>query len=488
VSGMQEKSCLIDNIQLLTPGENASFSLNETRSALLVTDGRIVAIAQNSSDRSGLAARAHNVVDAGGKVAMPGLVNSHCHSYASVLRGTENSQPLEVWALYTMAYGCSLTPDLIHSAVHLSAAEMIRNGITAVIDHIPHIGLFDHALAAHEQTGMRVGLAPFMQDIPDHQFLKFDLPDDLRIPLETPTPMTPAQTNSFFESVFEQLIDLPDRLIGMIGPNAPQRCSPSLWQVWRELQEKFDAQVHTHLLETSIQAEQSHKTWSGGLVAEMARQGLLNNKLSTAHNIWLADTERDLLADHGVTVVHNPASNLMLGSGVMPYSDYRDRDMAIGLGSDSANTAGRHDIFEAARLASMLPRLETRDDQSWPSTADVLSGSICAGATALGLGQDMGRLAVGQIADLILLNMDKSVSAGPHLNPELVAQHGCRDVVTDVMIDGRWVMRHGELQTIDEATVLTDFAGQRGDLLARAGAQSDDMIRTADLIREKLLS
>ena len=155
----------------------------------------------------------------------------------------------------------------------------------------------------------------------------------------------------------------------MIGPNGPQRCSPELWQVWRELQEIYDAPVHTHLLETKAQAVKSRQLWEGGLVAEMQRQGLLTSRLTAAHGIWLLESERQLLADFGVTVVHNPTSNLMLGSGVMPYSDYADRGVAIAIGSDSANTGGRHDLFECIRLAAMLTRLSQPDYETWPSAA-----------------------------------------------------------------------------------------------------------------------
>ena len=112
-----------------------------------------------------------------------------------------------------MAYGRSLDPGLMDTAVKLSAVEMIRNGVTAVIDHIPHIGLFQYTMAAHAGTGMRVGLAPFMQDIPDHVFLGIPLPDELREPLEMPPPMAPAETRNFFDEFFAQARNLPDRII-----------------------------------------------------------------------------------------------------------------------------------------------------------------------------------------------------------------------------------------------------------------------------------
>ncbi len=479
---------LIDNIHLLSPEPDTSRSITKSTQAILISGNRIKAIIQNSEEISSLRSGAAVVVDGIGKVAMPGLINGHCHTYGTVLRGTENSQPLEVWALYTMAYGKCLDPGLVRSAVGLSAVEMIRNGVTSVIDHIPHLGLLEHTLAAHRESGMRVGAAPFMQDIPDHKFLKFELPDELRRHLETPLPMSANDTTTFFESFFEKLRDMPDRIIAMIGPNAPQRCSQELWQVWRQLQQKYDAPVHTHLLETELQARQSQKIWQGGLVAEMARQNLLNDKLSVAHGIWLQECERELLSRHGATLIHNPVSNLMLGSGRMPYQKYRELGMLIGIGSDSdsANTAGRHDIFEAARLAAMLPRLGEPDYDKWPTAGEVMTSSIQAGAKALGLKVELGQLQPGQLADLILLDMDELNLAGPVLNTELIAQHAGRENVSDVMINGNWVMRDRRLAAINEERLLADFRDQKATFLARAESELEVAGEIAPFIKQAL--
>jgi 5-methylthioadenosine/S-adenosylhomocysteine deaminase len=135
----------------------------------------------------------------------------------------------------------------------------------------------------------------------------------------------------------------------------------------------------------------------------------------------------------------------------------------------------------------MLPRLASKDYRTWPSTAEVLGRSIRAGAKALGLGGDLGALAPGQIADLVLLDMEGAMSVGLKLNAELVAQHGNRDLVTDVMVDGNWVMRKGELLTIDERGVLADFQEHREEFIARAVKQSDKLNRTEKFFRRKLL-
>lgn len=467
MSNQTAKPQLIENVYLLESSDSRSPVISNRPVAILVESNQIEAIIEKKDDISALRGREISVIDGGGKIAMPGLINGHCHTYATVLRGSENSQPLEVWALYTMAYGRHLDPGLIHSAVAMSAVEMIRGGVTSVIDHIPHIGLLEHTMAAHEKYGMRVGVAPFMQDIPDHKFLRIDLPAEHRIALETPSPKSVEQTRVFFEEFFAQLNGMPNRMIGMIGPNAPQRCSVGLWKIWRELQEKYNAPVHTHLLETKAQAVRSHQVWEGGLVAEMARHHLLNDKLSVAHGIWLHDNERDLLARHGVTVIHNPASNLMLGSGAMPFIDYRQRGVPIGIGSDSANTAGRHDIFEGAKLAAMLPRLSEPNFEKWPAANEVLFDSIEAGAKALGLDRELGQLSSGKLADLILIDREDLSFSGLQNNAEVIAQHAGRGNITDVMIDGEWVMRDRNMTMIDEDELQTSYLNQREAYLER---------------------
>src|SRR5438132_7998696 len=158
---------------------------------VLVEDDTITAVASTPRADGEARARAREVFDAAGLVLMPGLVNAHYHSYSTLLKGTENSLPLESWALYTIAYGRALGDEAIRLAVLLGAAEMIRNGITAGIDHFPHTRWAEAALTAHEASGMRVAFAPFIHDVFDHEFLQIALPPELRIMLD-PAPRSSA--------------------------------------------------------------------------------------------------------------------------------------------------------------------------------------------------------------------------------------------------------------------------------------------------------
>src|SRR5262249_55567933 len=158
----------------------------------------------------------------------------------------------------------------------------------------------------------------------------------------------------------------------LLGPNAFQRCSPSLRKVWVRLAAELGFHAHTHLVETRAQAERGRAVWPDGTVAEMARAGLLGERLSGAHGVWLTREEADLPARHGVTVVHNPASNLMLGSGRLPLPSLLERGVPLALGTDSTNSGGRHDLFEVMRLALMLPPSDTPQPRAWPAPPHVL--------------------------------------------------------------------------------------------------------------------
>ncbi len=435
--------------------------------ALLVERGRIAAVA-DGAEAAALAARAGEHVDATGLVIMPGLVNAHHHAYANVLRGTENSLPLELWALYTVAFGRALDAQAIRLAILLGAAEMLRAGVTACIDHFPHVGFAEAAYRAHRESGLRVGFAPFLHDIHDHDFLAVEMPDDLRARLAGAGFPTQERLTALFDGLVSQSRGDGDRVAILLGPNAPQRCSPGLQALWRSLRDRHGLVVHTHLLETYAQAAGARLRWPDGLVAEMERQGLLHEGLAVAHGIWLGDKEREILARHRVVVCHNPASNLMIGSGTMPYAAHRALGITMGLGSDSANTGGGADLFEIMRLAMMLPRIATRDWTAWPKPQDVLAMATQGGAAALGRARDLGRLAVGQRADLVLLDLSGSAAAAAQSSVATIVQHGGPAAVRAVMVDGTWALRNGRVLAFDEEAVRRDFAAFAPRILAEA--------------------
>ena len=442
--------------------------------SVLVEHGRIAALAWAEPDRLALRGRTAEHVDATDCWLIPGLVDAHAHGYAAILRGTESSLPLELWALYTTLYGRALDGPALRAAILLGAAERLRCGVTATIDHTPYIALAETALAAHEASGLRVGYAAFLHDVTDYELMQLELPRALASMAHLPAFDAGAYESRFAEIV-QQARAGSGRVQPLLGPNAPQRCSPDAWAVWRRLRELHDVPVHTHLLETRAQRHAGHQRWPGGTVAEMARQDLLNDRLSVAHGIWLDGSDEDLLAAHGVTIVHNPASNLMLGSGTMPYAAHRRHGIRMALGTDSANTGGRHDMMEAMRLAFMLHRAPGAILADWPKAADILHMATAHGAHVLGLGLETGGIANGALADLVLVRRH---AASTHLLSETLdgfVLHANAAAVASVMIGGVWTLRDGVILAFDEAAVLADAARVRADLLARTAPGLPDI-------------
>lgn len=453
-------SCAIVNARIL-PAWDGTFATG----AILVEDGRIAGIA-GGADAEAMAARAREVFDAKGATVLPGLVNAHHHAYANVLRGSENALPLELWALFTVALGRGLDERLLRLGILLGAAEMARAGVTCVVDHSPPVRHFRASHAAHLESGLRVAFAPFLHDRHDHDILGFILSAEMRAEIEGAGFPDPA----FISAMFEELgrLDGRGRVQVLLGPNAPQRCSPALLDLWAKLAARHGFGAHTHLLETEAQAIACKREWPEGIVAHLDARGLLDARMSVAHGIWLAPEERDLLARRGVTVVHNPASNLMLGSGILPLADLDARGVPMALGSDSANTGGTADMFELMRLATMIGRSGT-DWRSWPRAETALRMATEGGARAAGLVGRTGRIELGYLADLTVLDLSGAAAAALEPNVEALVRHGGAHQVRATMVGGDWIYREGRIRSFDEDAVLVEFAQIRAAFLDERG-------------------
>jgi cytosine/adenosine deaminase-related metal-dependent hydrolase len=435
-----------------------------------IDDGTIAAVAFGDDDRRALCASAREVVDGTGCWLVPGLVDAHTHAYGTLLRGTESALPLELWAFYTIAYGVGLDDDAITAALLLHDAECIRSGITGVVDHYPHMAQAHAALAAHERSGMRVLFGAFVQDVSDYDLFTIDVPPALRDLAAVPPVDEPA-----YEALFADLVATARGASGRVrvalGPNAPQRCSPAIWKLWRRLRERYGVAVHAHALETRAQARIGRQNWpDGGMIAAMDDAGLLDADLSLAHAIWTTPEERALLARRGVAVSHNPLSNLTIGSGIMPLDAYFDAGVTVGIGTDGSNCAGRHDLFETMRAAMTLPRVREDDPSRWPSAADVMTMATTNGMRILGFGNEPSGIVPGAPADLVLVRRDRTGTVlFPNTIDGFVAQAG-REAVDSVMVDGAWILRNDRILSFDEGAMLAAVADAHAGIAERNSA------------------
>jgi cytosine/adenosine deaminase-related metal-dependent hydrolase len=218
--------------------------------------------------------------------------------------------------------------------------------------------------------------------------------------------------------------------------------------------DKNDLGIHTHLLETVIERWGGRKLYPNGIVHRINKLGLLSPRLSAAHGVWLDAAEMDLLAAAGASVVHNPASNLKLGSGIAPISELKKRGVNVALGTDGADTSDNYSIFEQMRLAAFVSRVNTFKPNDWVTAADALRMATINGAKAIPAWRGkIGRIRSGYRADLVILKPHLRLHPLNDVIHQLVYCEGGESVDT-VLIDGEIVVREGRLTRVDEDALI----------------------------------
>ncbi|WP_085992125.1 amidohydrolase family protein [Oceanobacillus senegalensis] len=442
-------SILIKNATIITMDDN----LGTIQGSVLVEDGIIMEVIPHSPE-SEPPIRAKETIDGSEMVIMPGMTNAHYHSYSNLLKGTTSHLPLEIWSLYTTAYGHSLDDDDIYHAVLLGSIDMIRSGVTSCIDHFPHIKRSEAALKAYETSSIRVGFAPMMHDVPDHHFLPVELPGDLKTQLDYNTPISVQEMKAFYESLFTKWHQRNNKINILVGPNAPQRCSKEMLALCKQLSDQEGALIHTHLLETRIQKKIGDSTFPGGIIGRLQEQQLISRRLSAAHAIWLEEHEVKDLAKHDVSLIHNPVSNMMLGSGKAAISSYIQAGMNVALGTDASNCGTAHNLFEAMRTAVMHSRQEHSDFREWLEPIDVFKMATVGGAYLLGEEKQRGKIKQGFEADIVCLTKQSSSLAVKADTISQLVYYENGSSVDSVMVKGEWVLKDRKIVTFDEEAIL----------------------------------
>jgi len=422
--------------------------------SLLIDQGVIAAIgADLKPERLGGAER----IDCSGRIVMPGLVNTHSHLTEILQRSFRDNARMETWREYRMRTEeiADLSPEEVGLAARLACAEMLKSGVTAVVDHFSTrtgIGLdkVKASFQAFVQTGIRAVLAPSLRD---RDFLRVL---ESRSPIGTSPDPAQGRWRDNFLALLEHVEKFPKTVSLMPGPSNPLNCSDSLLREVSEVAERYDLGIHTHLLETRLQYWGAKKLYRGGLVAHLNRIGFLSPRLSAAHGVWLEEREMELLASAGVSVVHNPASNLKLGSGIARVGELRRRGVNVALGTDGGDTSDSYSIFEQMRLAAFLSRVGKEDSGEWVTAGEALRMGTVNGAEAVPAWRGrIGRVRVGSRADLVILRPRIGLYPLNDVMQQLVFCGG-GDSVDTVLVDGEIVVRGGRLVRVDEEALIEE--------------------------------
>ena len=417
--------------------------------AIAIKAGRIEAIGRAGDIAQRYAAR--EVINATGKVVVPGLINGHTHVPMTLFRGLADDLDLQEWLTKYIfpAEAKNVTEEFVRVGTRLGLAEMIRAGTTTYCD----MYYFEDAIADEtSKAGMRAVLGETVID--------FAVADN----------KTNAEAMTYVER-FVKKWQGNALIVPAIAPHAPYTVSEEHLKAVRAFSDRTGAPIVTHISETKREVDDSIKAKGASPIDYLNRIGFLNNRVIAAHVVWPTEEERGLLKKLGVGIVHNPQSNMKLASGVAPVPEMLKEDLPVGLGTDGAASNNDLNLWEEMDTAAKLHKLISKDPKV-VSAAEAFEMATIRGARALHLEKEIGSIEKGKRADLVIVDLD-DLNQTPYYNiySDLVYATKAADVRT-VIIEGRVVMRDRRLLTLNEETIKADARRYRERIIRSLGAKT----------------
>jgi 5-methylthioadenosine/S-adenosylhomocysteine deaminase len=374
------------------------------------------------------------ILDGANKVLFPGFINTHTHAAMVYFRGIADDLPLQEWLEKhiwpnEMKW---LSADFVGDAVELACLEMLKAGVTTYAD----MYFFEDAAGKKlEKIGMRGVLGSGIVDFPWRDVAQS--PDD------------------YFKNA-EKLINNwrdSELITPCVAPHATFTCGPDNYKRAKEMADKYDVPLHTHLAETQFEVAECQKRYGKTPVEHLDSVGFLSERVFAAHCVWLTDKEIEILADRNVGVSHCIESNLKLASGFAPVEKLFKAGVKVAFGTDGAASNNDLSILGEMSTAAKVHKAVSQDPTVLDSKT-VLLMATKNGAEILGLGDKVGSLKPGKRADLVIADLDK-----PHLTPiydiysHITYCMRAGDIDT-VMVNGKIVLDNRKLTTLDEAEIL----------------------------------
>ncbi|PYS24791.1 MAG: amidohydrolase [Acidobacteria bacterium] len=416
---------------------------------IAIKDGRIVAV--DTAALMDLNYGARQVIDAQGKVVIPGLINGHTHVPMTLFRGIADDLDLQEWLTKYIfpAEAKNVTEDFVRVGTRLGLAEMIRSGTTTYCD----MYYFEDAIADEtSKAGMRGVLGETVID--------FAVADN----------KTNAEAMAYVEK-FVRHWKGNALIVPAIAPHAPYTVSEDHLKAIRAFSDRTGAPIVTHISETKREVDDSIKAKGASPVDYLNRIGFLNDRVIAAHMVWVSAEELGLLKKLGVGIVHNPQSNMKLASGVAPVPEMLKENLPVGLGTDGAASNNDLNLWEEMDTAAKLHKLISNDPKV-VSAQEAFEMATIRGARALHLENEIGSLEQGKRADIVIVDLD-DLNQTPFYNiySDLVYATKASDVRT-VIIEGRVVMRDRRLLTLNEETIKTDARKYRERIIQSVGIKT----------------
>ncbi len=398
--------------------------------AVAVKADKIVAVGASSEIARQFSSK--QIINADGKVIIPGLINAHTHIPMTLFRGIADDLDLQEWLTKYIfpAEAKNVSEDFVRVGTQLGLAEMIRGGTTTYCD----MYYFEDAVADETfKAGVRGVLGETMIDFP--------VPDN----------KTWDEAMAYAEKFVNKWKN-NSLIVPALAPHAPYTVSAEHLQAVKRLSDKTNAPIVIHVAETQKEVDDSLESKKLRPVEYLANIGFLNNRMIAAHVVFANDAELDLLKKFGVGIAHNPQSNMKLASGVAPVPQMLQMNLPVGLGTDGAASNNDLNMWEEMDTAAKLHKVFAKDPRVITAEQAFEMATI-RGARALHLDNLIGSIETGKRADIVIVDFD-SLHQTPYFNvySSLVYATKASDV-RDVVINGKVIMRNRRLLTLNESII-----------------------------------
>lgn len=400
------------------------------------------------------------ILDATGCLVLPGLVNAHFHSSELLIRGRYDGLSFDHWGVYAypFLYNPPLPQRLVYLRTLLAGIELLRNGTTAVTDDVAsevagqELETLESVFSAYDDLGLRANVSGNVMNLSQEKTWPFGSAIPARVKRAVAGQSFP--TVSAYLELCEEAIRRFHEANGLrrfvVAPVAPQWCTPELIMGAGELAARHNLNFHMHVLETRWQAEVSAQWQSGGFIPYLRNLGVLNERTTLIHGVWLRPSDIELIAAADATVVHCPVANLRLGVGIAPVKQLLRNNVTVGLGTDGLALHETPSILGEARVATLISRVLTQEPAEWMLAHESLHAATAGGARTMLTDKTSGKIAVGRAADLIVIRENElpTDSASDVRNRLIFGTDPAR--IDTVIVGGRVVFAAGVPTRVDE--------------------------------------
>lgn len=424
---MKTYDLIIENAAIITADADHTILTN---GMIGIKNGMITLLEEQTPESS---YQAEECIDARGMIALPGFVNTHVHCFQSLLKGLGADLPLIGWLNSSVQpFGVRVTHRQQELATLIACLESLKSGCTTLCEFFytnQDPELADVCIETMQRTGIR---SIFMRTFQDYGE-EYNVPSCYLEPVETAIGEVERLRNTYSSN---------DMVTIWTGPDVAWATTRRGYEAILEYCLDRNIRYTMHLKETPEDDDMCRRNFGIGIVDLLDEIGFLTNQLLAVHCVYLTPDDIKRFAEHGVSISHNPAANLYLGSGIAPITSCLKAGINIALGTDGAASNNTSDMLDTMRLASLIHKGIARDAAAM-SAWDVVKMATSGGAKAIGMEHRIGSLEVGKQADIILFDPDQLKSVPMHDHLATIVYSASSENIDTTIVNGKVVYRKG---------------------------------------------